>query len=395
MLLHLFTWSSLPMMPSTEADTAVWVDDLVNRKGYVVVPGVLSAEQVSKARQAVMKRARSTAWEPSWVGRRKRVTEIIEFSSVFADMLADAPFLPAFQRICGDLLLGSYHSLVLYNGSHKDTPVEPDRAMRLRGMHTDFPYGARQGRKPLREGDPWTCQALWMLDDMDAANGGTYVVPYSQQLRRGCQSAFANGSADDDEEFESQGVTVTGKAGDVLLYVGQLWHQSGINTVQRPRCVVLGQFLPYYFAPMEAHAWTTPKSVVAGLPAKVKQLMGFGFRHPQRFGGRRRGLLQGTRFALEAAADVLLDHTAAADGPASCRTESPSNSMRSTVYWRRLVCSVFMLLATVGLCVWWLSGPNTVMGSLAVVFGIWAALAIAVLLGFVLGSLATLQHLWF
>ena len=49
---------------------------------------------------------------------------------------------------------------------------------------------------------------------------------------------------------------MTGAAGDLLLYVGQVWHTIGLNEARRPRAALLGQGLPYYFKPSALPAVT-------------------------------------------------------------------------------------------------------------------------------------------
>ena len=69
------------------------------------------------------------------------MTEILELGLVFQDMLENLPALRVFQEILGkDFILGSYHSLVLFDGSSPETPKEGKDCLELRGMHTDFPY---------------------------------------------------------------------------------------------------------------------------------------------------------------------------------------------------------------------------------------------------------------
>lgn len=66
--------------------------------------------------------------------------------------------------------------------------------------------------------------SVWMLDDFDAENGATRIVPGSHLHRR-----QPDGVRHPDE------VVVTGLAGDVLLFDAHLWHAGGRNVSQRQR----------------------------------------------------------------------------------------------------------------------------------------------------------------
>jgi len=85
---------------------------------------------------------------------------------------------------------------------------------------------------------------------------------------------------------------VEGEAGDVLLYVGQLWHTVNANLYpvledgsfpggkSGVRAAILGQWLPFYFSPMEDHHWRTPASVVRSMPPLSRRLLGFDGHMP-------------------------------------------------------------------------------------------------------------------
>ena len=400
--------------------------ELTEGCGYVVLRGVLSPEQVKRARDATLAEAPQVAWEPSWPGRRKRITNVLELDPIFAEILESLPALAAFRDIVGcDLICGSYHSLTLYDGKATGAaaaaagpaashPTGGPRATRLRGMHTDFPWGHLPAKSFPRDG--WTCQAIWMLDDFSAENGGTAIVPHSQKLRRSCRSGFSQqgGEANaDDAKFEAEHVSVCGKAGDVLVYVGQCWHQSGLNLTSEPRVALLGQFLPYFFAPMEAHAWTLPPRISARFSPALRELLGLQFRHPQRFGGGKRGLLAGVRWSVDTAALIAGDAWSKL-GPEASRTESPSNSAPSRLWWAVTVGASALAIygaqrgAEAALVVTLQRSGDTGSGGSgsgggAVLLGRLAAATVPALtgvalplsVGFVFGSMATLQRLWF
>ena len=64
--------------------------------------------------------------------------------------------------------------------------------------------------------------------------------------------------------------------------LGQCWHAVSVNRASEPRIGLLGQWLPFYFASMEAHMMTTPSAVKEALSPKASELLGLDHVHPMR-----------------------------------------------------------------------------------------------------------------
>ena len=69
-------------------------------------------------------------------------------------------------------------------------------------------------------------QALWLLDDFDYFNGATYVLPRTQQRPEHIEKWRRNASGKDLAAGLFPVRFVTGRAGDVALALGSLWHSS-------------------------------------------------------------------------------------------------------------------------------------------------------------------------
>ena len=95
-------------------------------------------------------------------------------------------------------------------------------------------------------------QTIWMVEDFSQANGGTRVLPSSHLKRHGPRSE------EDRLEFAEKSISTTGGAGDLLVYIGQVWHASGFNLTEVPRVAILGQWLPRYFAPVSTPCCCAP-----------------------------------------------------------------------------------------------------------------------------------------
>jgi ectoine hydroxylase-related dioxygenase (phytanoyl-CoA dioxygenase family) len=113
-------------------------------------------------------------------------------------------------------------------------------AWRVRDMHGRNPlpgYG-QQGLHadwmPRAPGEPtMVLTAIWMLDDFTVENGATRVVPGSHRVTTPLAKSLAQPSAKHRDE-----TIVTGRAGDVLVFNGHVWHSGRRNDSRGPRrCV--------------------------------------------------------------------------------------------------------------------------------------------------------------
>ena len=81
-------------------------------------------------------------------------------------------------------------------------------------------------------------------------------------------------------------------AGSVMFYVGTLWHGGGANRSDRPRLGVVLEYAASWLRPQENHILGVPADVVATLPERLQELLGYNVyppflgyvdgRHPRR-----------------------------------------------------------------------------------------------------------------
>jgi ectoine hydroxylase-related dioxygenase (phytanoyl-CoA dioxygenase family) len=90
------------------------------------------------------------------------------------------------------------------------------------GLHADRPAGKSTSVDGVT--------AIWMLDDFTVDNGATRVVPGTHRDGRAVPRPLAQPLARHPDE-----VTITGSAGDVLVFDSHLWHSGRRNTSTAPR----------------------------------------------------------------------------------------------------------------------------------------------------------------
>merc|ERR1719210_321601 len=76
------------------------------------------------------------------------------------------------------------------------------------------------------------------------------------------------------EIFGKNAKSAIGRAGDVIMYIGSLWHSSGVNFAGTERTAVVLQCLPYFFKPMHSHAYKLPNRVARNMSPKTQNRLG-------------------------------------------------------------------------------------------------------------------------
>jgi ectoine hydroxylase-related dioxygenase (phytanoyl-CoA dioxygenase family) len=208
-------------------------------EGYVVIPGLFSAEEVEKYTQHFMSFRPAQPTDSD--GRNKNIDEgdpLKQYSRLMQPHRFDALSLDWLldERLntCLTGLLGAEPYAVQTMVYYKPA------GSRGQALHQDQFY--------LRV-NPGTCMAAWLaLDDCDAENGCLQVVPGTHEIPVLCSK-----EADLEESFTTdtvdlpEGMTpvpVEMKAGDVLFFNGQLVHGSFANTSKdRFRRSLIGHYL--------------------------------------------------------------------------------------------------------------------------------------------------------
>jgi ectoine hydroxylase-related dioxygenase (phytanoyl-CoA dioxygenase family) len=82
-------------------------------------------------------------------------------------------------------------------------------------------------------------------------------------------------------------------AGSVAFYTGSIWHGGGENRTDRPRLGVILEYAAGWLRAQENHVVGVPPELVAQLPERLQELLGYNIyppfmgyvdgRHPRRF----------------------------------------------------------------------------------------------------------------
>jgi ectoine hydroxylase-related dioxygenase (phytanoyl-CoA dioxygenase family) len=112
--------------------------------------------------------------------------------------------------------------------------------------------------------------AMFAIDDFQANNGATLVVPGSHQRSDAPPVEYMNAAA----------IPVLCKAGSMILFDSTLWHAAGPNTSGHDRLAINQQFTRAFFKQQVDYPRALGKDAITRLPDRSQQLIGWYSRVP-------------------------------------------------------------------------------------------------------------------
>jgi ectoine hydroxylase-related dioxygenase (phytanoyl-CoA dioxygenase family) len=235
--------------------------------GVVVCEGVLDADQVAAVHaelDAVLAGTLTGRNDFEGFGT-KRIYNLFGKTRCFDDLAIDPVMTAVLDEVVGPVQLSAPTGIQI-------GPGEP-----AQGLHTDdsiYPIPRPHAEIVLN--------TMWAFDDFTVANGATRFVPGSHRW------------APDRWPTDADAVVhAVMPAGSVAFYLGSIWHGGGANTTDLPRLGVILEYAAAWLRPQENHVVGVPPEVVATLPERLQELLGYGIyppfvgyvdgRHPKRF----------------------------------------------------------------------------------------------------------------
>lgn len=234
-------------------DPAVAEADLaaVQRDGYVILPDLLTPEQLSEIRRAVaplLDHHGRNAFE----GRStQRIYSVLNKTRA-CDVIADHPRVLA---LLDRLLLPNYLLSMLQVIS-----ILPGEQAQM--LHTDDAfYPLPRPRKALG------AATIWAIDDFTADNGATDIIAGSH--RWGDEAP---------DPADRRPVVMT--AGSCVFFVGTLWHGGGANRSEQPRLAVTAQYCEPWVRPQEAFTLSMTRDTVRAVSEDIRRMLGYSIHPP-------------------------------------------------------------------------------------------------------------------
>jgi ectoine hydroxylase-related dioxygenase (phytanoyl-CoA dioxygenase family) len=201
-------------------DQGGWLDEALRSRldeaGFVILEDLMSSDLLDALREHVAelydregdRAGAEFKQEPGCL----RLANLVDKGAVFERVIAHPRVLACVAHVLGSRLkLSSLNARTALPGRESQP------------LHADM------GAIPDEHGY-WVCNSVWMLDDFTSDNGPLRLVPGSYRWGRLPREAMADPCAPHPEE-----VTVTGRAGTVIVMNAHLWHGGLANRARTAR----------------------------------------------------------------------------------------------------------------------------------------------------------------
>jgi ectoine hydroxylase-related dioxygenase (phytanoyl-CoA dioxygenase family) len=223
--------------------------DQLRRDGYVVLPHALQRDDVARARTELESILETTPYgRDDFEGPNTRRIYALFAKTRALDVMT---LHPAILAVLDEYHLSAPTGISIGPGEGAQ-PLHPDDAI--------YPLP-----RPHLE---LVVNIMWPLVDFTEANGATRIVLGSHAWT----DRFP--SADDPV------VNVEMPAGSALVYLGSVWHGGGANHTDQPRLGVVMHYARAWLRPVENHALAVSPQVMATLPERLQELLGYNIASP-------------------------------------------------------------------------------------------------------------------
>ena len=227
-------------------------EEIIEGKGYVVLPDLLSPAEVQEARDLILKLASQERNHLKLIikRRKERLHGLIYKGDIFSKLVGEKLIIKLVEEILGkDMILAGFSAHILHSNAKR------------MGVHVDYPYWAMPSPYPLHP--ILEIQVIWMIDDFTANNGATLFAAGTQKLA----------TKPDYKKFEQIAQKITGKAGTAIVSHGLCWHDTSENKSDRLRTSVLGSYTPQYIHPLENNSHDFDRQTFDNFTPRLKKLL--------------------------------------------------------------------------------------------------------------------------
>lgn len=225
----------------------------IERDGYTIVRDVFDAERAESLVARLDQLEEELGLTPagnSFEGRRTvRVYNLLVHGALFEAIPVDPTVLAIVEGVLDrGCLISSLSSIAIGPGESAQPIHSDDQVIPLPRPHV-----------------PTVCNTMWALTDFTEANGATRVVPGSHTWA-------------DAPEYGTHYDSIPAEMprGSVLVWHGSLWHGGGANTTGERRYGIAMNYCAGWIRQQENQQLGIPLETVAGFPARLVELCGFG-----------------------------------------------------------------------------------------------------------------------
>jgi ectoine hydroxylase-related dioxygenase (phytanoyl-CoA dioxygenase family) len=253
----------------------------IRDRGFVVIPDLLSADQLAGMRRALVPHLRAELLgRNNFEGHRtERVYSLVGRDPLFAD-LAEHPRILA---ICDAFLEPNY--LLTASQAINIHPGETPQP-----FHTDDAFYRIPRPRPAV-----SVSTIIAVDPFTAENGATQIIPESHAWD---DAALGGGLDAIDFTTAPEGerrprpaaplpaavgakvLDVTMPAGAAIVFLGTLVHRGGENRSDRPRLALSNQYCQPWARQQENYTLSIPRETARAMSQRVQALLGYSIHPP-------------------------------------------------------------------------------------------------------------------
>lgn len=182
------------------------------------------------------------------MGERGFIRGLIAKDEYFANLMINPTIYGFISKVLRDTaIIHSQNGLI----------IEPEIKHKMSYYHRDFPFLNFVSDKVFM------VTTLLTLNDFNSTTGGTWVTPFTHRITE----------RPSDEYLEKNGISVTAKAGSVVVFNSMLYHKGGSNVgTTRRRAVVQIYSRPFIKQQIDYSSWLKGRF---DTESKISQVLGF------------------------------------------------------------------------------------------------------------------------
>ncbi len=242
----------------------------LDSQGFTIIEGFLDRERLARVN------ALYDAWLGGYRGRNnfegtctERIYTLVARDRVFQDIVEDPRVLALCDAVLApNYLLTASQAIVIGPG---ETP-QP--------WHTDDSFYLIPRPRPMV-----SLSTIVAVEDFDAANGGTEVIPGSHRWSDAeVAGYYRQGNSEEDpalaDRLAAEARRVVMPAGSCLVFAGTLLHRGGANGSERTRRAFSNQYCQPWARPQENFFLAIPPERVRAMSPRLQSLLGYSIHPP-------------------------------------------------------------------------------------------------------------------